>query len=207
MNQRSKEKALANLPHRSWEELYRALFEQAADGIFISDKQGRYVEVNRRGCQMLGYTREEMLDLSMEDLILDEEQARDPLRLDELLAGKFPLKRRHLRCKDGRLLTVEISAQMLADGCFLAMVRDIGEREQAERKLQRSNDLLQAVIKAAPVAIIGLDLEGNVQWVWNPATEKMLGWKAEEVMGRPFPSVPVESMAEFRGFRERIRAA
>ncbi|OGR16222.1 MAG: hypothetical protein A2X81_00635 [Desulfobacterales bacterium GWB2_56_26] len=186
--------------------MYRALFEQAADGIFISDKQGRYVEVNRRGCQMLGYTREEMLDLSMQDLIPEEELARAPLRLDELRLGSSLRKRHHLRCKDGRLLTVEISARMLADGFFLGIVRDIGERELAEQELQRSNDLLQAIIKAAPVAIIGLDLEGNVQWVWNPATEKMLDWKAEEVMGRPFPSVPVEGMAEFRGFRERIRS-
>lgn len=73
-------------------------------------------------------------------------------------------------------------------------------------ELQRSNDLLRTIIKAAPVAIIGLDLDGNIQMVWNPAAEKMLGWKSEEVMGKPLPSVPLEHQDEFKHFRELIRS-
>ncbi|MBI1194640.1 MAG: EAL domain-containing protein [Gammaproteobacteria bacterium] len=84
------------------------------------------------------------------------------------------------------------------------MASEIRKQKQTESELQRSCDLLQAVIEAAPVAIMGLDLDGNVQMVWNPAAEKMLGWAAEEVMGRPLPSVPEESRAEFERFRERI---
>ena len=77
---------------------------------------------------------------------------------------------------------------------------------ESEEELQRSNDMLRAIIEAAPTAIIGLDLEGNVRSVWNPAAEKMLGWSAREVMGRPLPTVPVESQEEFSRFRERIRS-
>lgn len=79
------------------------------------------------------------------------------------------------------------------------------ELQQSERELRQSNNLLRTIIESAPTAIIGLDLDGNVQLVWNPAAEKMLGWSAQEVMGRLLPSVPVESQEEFRGFRERIR--
>jgi PAS domain S-box-containing protein len=79
------------------------------------------------------------------------------------------------------------------------------ERKRAEKELQQSNDLLRAIIEAAPTAIIGLDLDGNVHTVWNPAAEKMLGWSAQEAMGRLLPSVPVENQEEFRRFREMIR--
>jgi len=64
-------------------ELYRTLFVQAADGIFIADASGHYIEVNPRGCEMLGYTREEILELSMSDLVLPGD---DQQELDELLA-------------------------------------------------------------------------------------------------------------------------
>jgi len=83
---------------------------------------------------------------------------------------------------------------------------DITERKRAEEELKRSNDMLRAIIEAAPVAIIGLDLDGNVHSVWNPAAEKMLGWSAREAMGRPLPSVPVERQDEFSRFREQIRS-
>ena len=89
---------------------------------------------------------------------------------------------------------------------ILTVVENITARKQAERELQRSNDLLRAIIEAAPTAIIGLDLDGNVQIVWNPAAEKMLGWSAQEAMGHLLPSVPVESQEEFRRFREWIRS-
>ena len=48
-------------PNYSLEKLHQALFEQAADGIFIANAQGRYIEVNPFGCQMSGYTRQEIL--------------------------------------------------------------------------------------------------------------------------------------------------
>jgi PAS domain S-box-containing protein len=79
------------------------------------------------------------------------------------------------------------------------------ERRQAQEALQRSNDLLRAVVEAAPVAIIGLDLDGYVHSVWNPAAEKMLGWSAQEVMGKQLPTIPMDRQEEFWGFQEQIR--
>ncbi len=84
------------------------------------------------------------------------------------------------------------------------MTEDITERKTAEAELKRSNDLLRAIIEAAPTAIVGLDHDGNVQTVWNPAAEKMLGWSAEEVMGRPLPATPEERKEEFGHQRRRL---
>ena len=88
----------------------------------------------------------------------------------------------------------------------LTVADEKNDHERIKQELQRSKDLLQAIIEAAPVAIIGLDLDGRVQLVWNPAAEKMLGWKADEVMGQILPSVQADSEEEFRRIRERIRS-
>jgi PAS domain S-box-containing protein len=123
-----KQQAVKTTPHYASEKLYKLLFEQAADGIFIADTRGRYVEVNWRGCEILDYTRKEMLDLSIEDLNPTEDLVVDPLRLADLRAGQIVLSERHSHCKDGRLLPVEINVRMLSDGNFLGMVREINYR-------------------------------------------------------------------------------
>ena len=88
----------------------------------------------------------------------------------------------------------------------LREARNRRERKQAQEELQRSNEMLRAIIEAAPVAIVGLDLEGRVQSVWNPAAEKILGWRAKEVFGRPLPTVPEDHQEEFRRFMEQLRS-
>src|ERR1700746_1885157 len=61
---------------RRREEHFRILVEQASDGIFISDETGKYVDVNSAGAEMLGYTREEILRLSISDVVNAEERHR-----------------------------------------------------------------------------------------------------------------------------------
>jgi len=82
---------------------------------------------------------------------------------------------------------------------------DITRRREAEGALQKTNELLKAIIEAVPVAIIGLDLDGIVRTVWNPAAEKMLGWTAQEAMGKLLPTVPTDKREEFQKYREWMR--
>ena len=79
------------------------------------------------------------------------------------------------------------------------MGKEADKHRRTEEELQRTNDMLRAIIEAAPAAIVGLNLDGKVTSVWNPAAEKMLGWSAREAMGRTLPSVPMERLDEFRG--------
>ena len=96
----------------------------------------------------------------------------------------------------------------LADDLAFGVItlRTRSERDQRGRDLQESNELLRAVIDAAPTAIIGLDLEGRVHTVWNRAAERMLGWSKEEAMGSFLPTVPQDKEEEFRRFRELMRS-
>jgi len=128
---------------------YSILVEQASDGIFLADGQGRLVDVNPRGCAMLGYTRDEILQLSIQDLIPPEDLAAQPIRFDELRPGKTILIERRLRCKDGSLVPVEISAKVLDNGLLQGIVRDATERKQMEEEIRRQAARAEALLRTA----------------------------------------------------------
>ena len=130
---------------------YRTLVEQASDGIFLANPEGRYIEVNSAGCQLLGYTREEILQRTMRDVTVIPAEA--PLRLDELRSGKVFLSERTMIRKDGSRVPVEISAKQLADGRFQGIVRDITERKQAEEERAQLLEREQAARLEAQQAV------------------------------------------------------
>lgn len=128
---------------RESENKYRTLVEQASDGIHTYDLQGNFIDTNSKLCEMLGYTREELLGLNVNDLIPAEDVTLNPIRFDELTNGKTLLRERRLLRKDGTLLPVEISGKMVQDGVLQAIIRDITERKKTQEELQRSRDELE----------------------------------------------------------------
>jgi two-component system, cell cycle sensor histidine kinase and response regulator CckA len=80
--------------------------------------------------------------------------------------------------------------------------QDIEVRLQAEKALRQTTQKLQTVINAAPLAIYVLDLQGRLQ-MWNPAAERIFGWRQEEVMGQRLPIVSEDKREEFRGLFQR----
>ena len=70
------------------------------------------------------------------------------------------------------------------------------ERQQAEAALAKSNQTLQAIIQACPLAIMGLRLDGTVH-IWNPAAERIFGWSQQEVLGKFLPAIPNNKHDEF----------
>ncbi len=68
--------------------------------------------------------------------------------------------------------------------------------------LSPDSDILEALIRASPLAIISLDLQGRVR-LWNPAAERLSGWAASEVIGRTYPLVPPDRRDEFIALRDR----
>ena len=128
---------------------YRLIFEQAADGIFIADPQGRYVDVNESGCRLTGYTRQEILNLGMSDLVMPEETGDVPARLSELNAGENIVFERCMCHKNGSSIPVEISARKLADGRLQGLVRDSTQRKAAEEKARAAQAELKQMLKTA----------------------------------------------------------
>ena len=176
------ERKLAEKKMEASEERYRTLIEEASDGIFISDVEGNYKEVNSSGCAMLGYDREEILNMNMRDLLPPEEMRTHPLQPLELKNTKALITQRNLRKKDGSLLAVEVNAKSLADGQMLGIVRDITERVQAEEVRAQEQKRFQSLIENSMDAI-GLYSANGVVLYQSPAIKRILGYDPEEVSG------------------------
>ncbi|NVN89477.1 MAG: PAS domain S-box protein [Desulfuromonadales bacterium] len=74
-------------------------------------------------------------------------------------------------------------------------LRNISDRKRAEHALREANQMLEALINASPLTIFAMDLDINMT-LWNPAAERMFGWKKEEVLGKPYPLITIEQIDE-----------
>lgn len=117
---------------------YHSLFEQQHDAVFILDLAGRHLEANRRAGELLGYSVEEIQQLSFRDLSAEQAESEDKLAL--LLAGKtLPMYERKFLRKDGSEIPVEINAELVRnlDGQPLhiqSVVRDLTDRKRTQQK-------------------------------------------------------------------------
>ena len=171
-----RERKLAEQALVQSERRYRALMQEAADGIFIADNEGNYVDVNPRGCAMVGYREDELRRMNMSDLIPPGDL---PPQLALLRSARSILLERRLRHKDGHLIDVEVSASMLEDGRLQSIVRDITERKRAEAEMLK---LSSAVDQTADSVLIS-DVHGVIEYV-NPAFEMITGYSAAEALGQ-----------------------
>ncbi|HYP20916.1 MAG TPA: EAL domain-containing protein [Chloroflexia bacterium] len=167
------------------ESRYRLLMEQASDGIAIYDHQGNIVEANTRACEMLGYSHEELLTRTLVDLTDPEDLAATPIRWEQLRSGQIVLSERVLRHKDGTRIACEISARLLDDGAYVqAIVRDVGERKQAEMALRESESRFRTVVECLGEGLIITDLDDVVLYA-NRQLAELSGYSVEEMLGRP----------------------
>jgi PAS domain S-box-containing protein len=130
-----REHQAAELAVREGEQRYRSLFQQASEGIFITDGEGNYIDVNQSGCQMSGYSLEELLKMNLLDLAPLEDLH---LGVVDSTMGT-PFVHRRMKCKDGSLLDIELSAKMQPNGHIQGVARDISGRKRVEAALRRMN--------------------------------------------------------------------
>ena len=123
------------------EERFRDMVENSKDAIFITDFKDNIIEANQHACDSLGYTREELLSLSM----LDIDNGIDPEEtgkvLDQMVPGVPVTKEGIHRRKDGTTFPVEIRASLYESGdrrLMCGLVRDITERKRAEERLKEA---------------------------------------------------------------------
>jgi len=193
---------LAESALRSSEAKFRRLEESNIIGMITVDISGSLREANEAFLQMVGYTREDLVagKLDWRTMTPIEYQLKDALAIQDLhQKGSFtPFEKEYIR-KDGSRVPVLIGAALLegTQDTSICFVMDLTERKRAEEALQETNQTLQALIQACPLAITGFNFEGIVK-LWNPAAEKIFGWSEQEAVGRFIPSVPESKQDEFK---------
>jgi PAS domain S-box-containing protein len=123
---------------RESEARYRGLVDLAADAIVVSTAETRLVEANHRASELFGYSREELLSISLERLFSPEELRRVPFRYDLADQGQIVVVERRLARKNGGEVPVEMSSRRMPDGKYQTILRDVSERHRAERERRRS---------------------------------------------------------------------
>lgn len=159
---------------------YRNLLEQASDGIFIANPQGYYILVNQVACNLVGYSREELLSMHLRDLVTPESLQKQPLRLDELREGKTLIVERAFLRKDGTIMQCELSAKMLPDGRFQSLVRDITNRWESEEKLKKSEETYRYLFANHPHPMWIYDLKTLAFLEVNDAAVAKYGYSHTE---------------------------
>jgi len=144
---------------RASEARFRTLVDHAADAILLRGDDGRLIDVNQYACELLGYTREELIGMTPRDLVAPDEDPAFFRSVDERLkTGELFAFESRLRRKDGTVLPVEVRVRPFsqdAQRLFLAIARDITGRRQAELERKRVYQLEAELAHINRVNVIG----------------------------------------------------
>jgi PAS domain S-box-containing protein len=180
----------------------RMVIEQMPTVVWTLDRDLRFTSSLGAGLAGLNLAPNQVVGMTLVEYLQTDDLSYRPLAAHHQgLQGEsasFPY--------DGQGHTFDCHVEPLTDDTgrivgVVGVALDVTERQRAKEALQEANELLQSLIRATPLGLIALDLGGNVT-MWNPAAERIFGWKSDEVRGRHLPIIPGDKQDEYRSFRE-----
>jgi len=178
---------------RENEERFRAMFEQAAVGIAQVAPDGRWLRVNQRWCDILGYTREELLTKSFPDITHPDDVNINMANQRRLLANEihtYSEDKRYIG-KDMSVVWVNLTVSLLRDAAgapkyFISIIEDITKRKEAEEALQRSEQLFRLLAENARDLVYRVRLQPapTVEYI-SPSALALTGHAPEEFLSDP----------------------
>ncbi len=186
---------------REGEKLLRNVFNKIFDSIIIIDMEGHILNVNESACNLIEYSKEELLKLSIEDIHPEKEMAKIKSVIGRI--SSKPVREcgeTEFKTKDGRIVPVEAGAvafDMEGKMCILGSFRDITDRKEAERALIEGEEKYRRFVETANEGIWVLDAENRTSYV-NEKMANMLGYSEEEMKG--------QLLFKFMGEEEKLLA-
>ncbi|PHR98274.1 MAG: hybrid sensor histidine kinase/response regulator [Leeuwenhoekiella sp.] len=175
---------------------FKRVFENSPNGMAVVDLHGDWVLVNNNLAQMVGYTQEELWELSLAQITHEEDRDNDIKFFSEILNKKidsYQIEKRYVH-KNGQLVHCFLTVSALYDenghiSSLIGQVVDMTENIKAKKELQRSLNDMQVLLDAtSEVIIIETDLNHVIR-KFNKGAENLLGYPAEDVVDKQTPKI------------------
>ncbi len=167
------------------DERYRTLLQTAMDGFWLTDVNGKLLQVNEAYCRMSGYTMLELLSMRISDVECKETRVATVDHIKKVIdQGEDRFESKHRR-KDGSIFNVEVSVQyrQIEGGRLVVFLQDITERKRVENKLKENEQFLSDIIENNGALIYVKDREGRYELV-NKKFEESTGYHREMLIGK-----------------------
>ncbi|HKL80927.1 MAG TPA: PAS domain S-box protein [Desulfobacter sp.] len=161
---------------------FRSYVDNAPHGIFITDENGKYIDVNPAACKITGYSKKELLNLSIPDLLQPDFIETGMKNFQELTRKGSVNNDLGFVAKSGENRFWNVSAVKLSNQRFLRFAKDITERKQAIEDLRKSEAKHSKMLANIGDVIVIIDQNGINRYK-SPNIEQLFGWKPEEVVG------------------------
>lgn len=174
---------------RASEEEFKNLFEHVATGVFISSKEGKFLNANQALLDMLGYeSKEEFLNINLpQDLYVRPEDRRTFQEMMER-DGRVIDYEVEFKRQDGSTIHISLTGHARYDQQgniigYEGLNVDLTQRKLMEKELREAYDFMNKIVQSSPNAITATDMKGNIL-IWNQGAEETLGYKASDVIGK-----------------------
>ena len=196
------------------ERRFRATFEQAAVGIAHVGLDGRWLRVNQPLCDMLGYSTEELMQLTFADITHPDDLDADLAEARRLFAGEirsYQMDKRYIR-KDGSLVWASLTGSVVRDAAgaveyAIAVVRDITERKVREAAHRQSEKDYRTLFESSHDVILLVDPENGTIIAANRRAAERYGCSPDELTGRSMQTLACEATEPRRRLQELLEGA
>ncbi|MEE8354173.1 MAG: PAS domain S-box protein, partial [Dehalococcoidales bacterium] len=172
-------------------ELQTKLLDLASDSVFLHDTEGNFAYVNEAAHKALGYTRDELMQLNLSDLVAPDEKDGIGNRINQTTEMGGAIFESVHRRKDGTLLPIEVQADSVEFGgrrLLIAVARDITRHKHAEETIRQSEQRYRAIFDTAANLITSVDRRGVIVDC-NARVSSFLGYTQEEIIGQPMSKI------------------
>ena len=194
---------------RKSEKEFESTFEQAAVGICHVSIEGKFTRVNQKLCDILGYTRSQLLELTFKEITFEDEIKESIDYLTKLLEGNinsFSMEKKHAK-GDGSLVWINLTVSIVRDYSvnqqyFIIVLEDISERKNNQNELKASEYTFRKLFEGSSDAV--LIMEGNKIIDCNQATIELLGYHSKkDVIGKSLGDISPENQPDGKTSKER----